>query len=160
MMERTLAVIKPDAVGRNLVGKIVSRIEKEGFNIVSMELYRMTKPEAGVFYGVHNGKAFFGRLVDFMCSGPSIFLVLEKENAVEDWRKLMGATKFKDAEEGTIRKDLGLNDSPERNLVHGSDAVATAISEMEYFFKANFSSRLRWLSELMWADLVEGRKQS
>jgi nucleoside-diphosphate kinase len=158
-MERTLAIIKPDAVSRGLTGKIVSRIEKEGFNIVSMELYRMAKAEAEVFYGVHNGKSFFARLVDFMCSGSSIFLVLEKENAVESWRTLMGATKFEDAEEGTIRKDLGLNDSPERNLVHGSDSAETAIIEMEYFFKANFSSRLRWLSELMWADFIEGGKQ-
>ena len=131
-MERTFAIIKPDSVERNLSGKILERIESQGFNILAMQRTLLTKAQAEGFYDVHKERPFFDSMTSTMSSGPVVLLVLEKENAIADWRKLMGATNPADAEEGTIRKDFAEN--IERNSVHGSDATETAAFEMSYFF--------------------------
>ncbi|MCX8083557.1 MAG: nucleoside-diphosphate kinase [Calditerrivibrio sp.] len=131
-MERTFAIIKPDAVAAGNSGKIIDRIEKEGFKIVAMKKLWMTKKMAEGFYAVHKDKPFFNALTTFMSSGPSIVMILEKENAIADWRKLMGATNPANAEEGTIRKEFGKN--IDNNAVHGSDAPETAAQETRYFF--------------------------
>lgn len=131
-LERTLAIIKPDAVKMGVSGKIIQRIEDEGFKIVGMKKIWMTKDVAKGFYYVHKDKPFYEALTDFMSSGPSIVMVLEKENAIKDWRKLMGATNPADAEEGTLRKEFGKN--IDNNAVHGSDAPETAAFEISYFF--------------------------
>ena len=133
-MERTFAIIKPDAVGRNLIGKITGRIEERGFRIVAMKRLRLSQAQAEGFYAVHRGKPFFSSLTAYMTSGPCVALVLEKENAIADWRKLMGATNPAQAEAGTIRRDLA--ESLERNSVHGSDAPETAAYEIPYFFSS------------------------
>ncbi|WP_423326422.1 nucleoside-diphosphate kinase [Deferribacter abyssi] len=131
-MERTLAIIKPDAVKMGVSGKIIQRIEDEGFNIIGMKKIWMSKDVAKGFYYVHKEKPFFEALTDFMSSGPAIVMVLEKENAIKDWRKLMGATNPADAEDGTLRKEFGKN--IDNNAVHGSDAPETAAFEIGYFF--------------------------
>jgi len=131
-MERTFAIIKPDAVERNFSGKILERIESQGFKIVAMKRTLLSKAQAEGFYDVHKERPFFDSMTSTMSSGPVVLLVLEKENAIADWRKLMGATNPADAEEGTIRKDFAEN--IERNSVHGSDATETAAFEMSYFF--------------------------
>ncbi len=131
-MERTFAIIKPDGVERNLIGKILERIESSGFEIVAMKRTLLSKAQAEGFYYVHKERPFFGGMTTTMSSGPVVLLVLEKENAIADWRKLMGATNPDDAEAGTIRKDFGQN--IERNTSHGSDAPETAAFEMSYFF--------------------------
>ena len=131
-MERTFAIIKPDSVERNLSGKILDRIESQGFKIVAMKRTLLSKAQAEGFYDVHKERPFFDSMTSTMSSGPVVLLVLEKENAIADWRKLMGATNPADAEEGTIRKDFAEN--IERNSVHGSDATETAAFEMSYFF--------------------------
>lgn len=131
-MERTLVIIKPDAVQRRLVGAIVSRIEKEGFTIRAMRLRHLTKDEAEGFYDVHRERPFFGSLTDFMSSGPCVPMVLEKEGAIAAWRQVMGATNPEEAEAGTIRNQFG--EGVERNSTHGSDAPETAAFEIGYFF--------------------------
>ena len=131
-MERTLAIIKPDAVRRRLVGAILSRVEQEGFTILAMRLQHLTKDEAKGFYEVHRERPFFASLTDYMSSGPCVPMVLEKENAIFAWREVMGATNPEDAEEGTIRKQFG--ESLEYNSAHGSDAPETANFEINYFF--------------------------
>ncbi len=131
-MERTLAIIKPDAVANQHSGAIIARIEKAGFHIAAMKLVRLTLAEAEGFYAVHAERPFFGELTEFMSSGACIPLVLEKENAVADWRTLIGATNPADAAEGTIRKDYA--ESLGRNAVHGSDSVENGIKEANYFF--------------------------
>ena len=131
-MERTFAIIKPDSVERNLSGKILERIESQGFKILAMQRTLLTKAQAEGFYDVHKERPFFDSMTSTMSSGPVVLLVLEKENAIADWRKLMGATNPADAEAGTIRKDFAEN--IERNSVHGSDATETAAFEMSYFF--------------------------
>ncbi len=131
-MEKTFAIIKPDAVAAGNSGKIIDRIEKEGFKIVAMKKIWMTKKMAEGFYAVHKDKPFFNDLTTFMSSGPSIVMILEKENAIADWRKLMGATNPANAEEGTLRKEFGKN--IDNNAVHGSDAPETAAQETRYFF--------------------------
>ena len=131
-MEKTFAVIKPDAVERNFSGKILERIESQGFKIVAMKRTLLSKAQAEGFYDVHKERPFFPSMTSTMSSGPVVLLVLEKENAIADWRKLMGATNPADAEAGTIRKDFAEN--IERNSVHGSDATETAAFEMSYFF--------------------------
>ncbi|MEF3254621.1 MAG: nucleoside-diphosphate kinase [Deferribacterales bacterium] len=131
-MERTFAIIKPDAVAAGYTGKIIDRIEKEGFKIVAMKKIWMTKKMAEGFYAVHASKPFFNDLTTFMSSGPSVVMILEKENAIADWRKLMGATNPANAEEGTLRKEFGKN--IDNNAVHGSDAPETAMQETRYFF--------------------------
>jgi nucleoside-diphosphate kinase len=133
-MERTFAIIKPDACKRNLAGKILARIEEKGFRVIAMKMIRMTRKQAEGFYAVHRGKPFFDSLTNYMSSGPCIVMVLEKENAITAWRTLMGATNPANAEAGTIRKEFAL--SLEANSVHGSDAPETADYEIKYFFSA------------------------
>ena len=131
-LERTFAIIKPDAVARNLQGEILSRIHKAGFTIVAIKSMRLTKEEAGGFYHVHKARPFFGELTDFMASGKIIAMVLEADNAIAKWRDAMGATDPKKATPGTIRHDLGT--SIGTNCTHGSDAAETAAFEISYFF--------------------------
>jgi len=131
-MERTFAIIKPDAVGRNITGKILDRIESAGFTIVGMKRITLTKEQAMGFYYVHKERPFFDELSSYMASGPIVVLALEKEDAIFGWRKLMGATNPADAAEGTIRKDFGV--SLGENSVHGSDSPESAAFEIPYFF--------------------------
>ena len=131
-IERTFAIIKPDAVSRGIQGEILSRIHKAGFSIVAIKSMRLTKEEAGGFYAVHKARPFFGELTDFMSSGKIIALVLEGEGAILKWRDTMGATDPKKAAPGTIRHDLGT--SIGNNCTHGSDAPDTAAFEIGYFF--------------------------
>ena len=131
-MEKTFAIIKPDAVERNLIGKILERIESNGFKIAGMKKTQLSQKEAKGFYYVHKERPFFDSLTEFMCSGPVVLLVLEKENAITAWRDLMGATNPKDAKEGTIRKDFAV--SIEKNSTHGSDSAENAAFELSYFF--------------------------
>jgi nucleoside-diphosphate kinase len=131
-MERTLAIIKPDAVGRGLQGEILSRIHKEGFKIVAAKTLRLSLSEAEGFYAVHRGRPFFADLTAFMSSGKAIVLVLEAEGAIAKWRETMGATDPAKAAPGTIRRDLGA--SIQNNCTHGSDAPETAALEIGYFF--------------------------
>jgi len=133
MTEKTLAIIKPDAVKKKVVGKIVERIEDEGFEIRSMKMIKLSKEEAKGFYIVHKDKKFYNSLTDFMSSGEIVGMLLERENAISGWREVMGATDPALAKPGTIRHDYGF--SVERNAVHGSDAPATAEWEINYFFK-------------------------
>ena len=132
-MQRTLAIIKPDAVERRLVGQILARIEQAGFTIRAMRLQHLTKREAEGFYAVHRERPFFGGLTNFMSSGPSVMLALEAPDAIAKWRALMGATDPGKADAGTLRKDFG--SSIERNATHGSDAPETAAFELSYFFR-------------------------
>jgi len=131
-MERTFAIIKPDAVGRGQTGEILARIQKAGFKIVAMKSMRLTKEEAGGFYAVHRERPFFGELAEFMSSGKIFAIVLEAEGAISKWRDTMGATDPKKAAPGTIRHDLGT--SIGSNCTHGSDAPETAAFEIGYFF--------------------------
>ena len=131
-LERTFAIIKPDAVGRGLQGEILGRIHKAGFRIVAIKSMRLTKDEAGGFYAVHRERPFFGELTDFMSSGKIFAMVLEAEGAIAKWRDAMGATDPKKAEPGSIRHDLGT--SIGNNVTHGSDAPDTAAFEISYFF--------------------------
>jgi len=133
-MEKTFAIIKPDACKRNIAGKILAKIEEKGFHVIAMKKIRMTRKQAEGFYVVHRGKPFFDSLTDFMSSGPCIVMVLEKENAITAWRTLMGATNPANADPGTIRKEFA--QSVEANSVHGSDAPETAEYEIQYFFSA------------------------
>jgi len=131
-LERTFAIIKPDAVSRGIKGDILARIHKAGFTIVAIKSMRLTKEEAGGFYAVHKARPFFGELTDFMSSGKIIAMVLEAEAAILKWRDTMGATDPKKAAPGTIRHDLGT--SIGNNVTHGSDAPDTAAFEIGYFF--------------------------
>ena len=131
-LQRTLTIIKPDAVKKNGVGDIIEQFEKHGFHILSMRMLEISKHQAELFYAVHAGKPFFDSLTNFMSSGPMVALALEKENAIADLRKLMGATNPANAEEGTIRKKWATN--IEHNAIHGSDADDTARFELSYFF--------------------------
>ena len=132
MTERTLAIIKPDAVERRHVGQILARIEKEGFEIRALQRRRLSKAEAEGFYAVHRSRPFFGSLTEFMSSGPVVVMVLEAPGAVRKWRDLMGATDPARADAGTVRKEFA--ESIERNATHGSDAPETAAVEIGYFF--------------------------
>jgi len=131
-MERTLAIIKPDAVGRRLSGKILDRIEAAGFTVCALRMVRLSKAEAEGFYAVHRERPFFGSLTGFMSSGPAVVLALEAPDAIRKWRDLMGATDPAKAAEGTLRKEFGT--SIEHNATHGSDAPDTAAFELGYFF--------------------------
>jgi nucleoside-diphosphate kinase len=131
-LERTLAIIKPDAVGRGLTGEIISRIHAAKFQIIAIKSRRLTKPEAEGFYAVHRDRPFFKDLTEFMSSGKVVIMVLEAENAITKWRDIMGATDPAKAAPGTIRKDLGT--SIQNNCTHGSDAPQTAAFEIAYFF--------------------------
>jgi nucleoside-diphosphate kinase len=132
MLQRTLAIIKPDAVQRRLAGRILSRIEEQGFQIRAMRRVHLTRQEAEGFYAVHRERPFFGSLTGFMSSGPAIVMVLEAEDAIRKWRTLMGATDPAKADAGTLRKEFA--ESIERNATHGSDAPETAAYEIGYFF--------------------------
>lgn len=132
MTERTLAILKPDCVRKQLVGEVIARIQKGKFKIVAMKMARLTKKTAGAFYAVHKGRPFYDGLVEFMSSGPCVPLVLEKPNAVDDFRTLIGATDPKEAAAGTIRKDFA--DNKGENIVHGSDSLENARAEIAFFF--------------------------
>jgi nucleoside-diphosphate kinase len=131
-IERTFAIIKPDAVGRGQQGEILARIHKAEFKIVTIKSMRLTKEEAGGFYAVHRERPFFEELTEFMSSGKIFAMVLEADGAIAKWRDTMGATDPKKAAAGTIRRDLGT--SIGNNCVHGSDAPETAAFEIDYFF--------------------------
>jgi len=133
MNEKTLAIIKPDAVKKKVIGKVISRVEDEGFEIRDMKTLHLTKEAAQGFYAVHKDKSFYDSLTNFMSSGGIVVLLLERENAIAHWRSVMGATDPALAKPGTIRREFGF--SVERNVVHGSDAPATAEFEIGYFFK-------------------------
>lgn len=132
MKERTLSIIKPDGVSRNLIGSVVKLLEKEDLNIMAMKMIRMTKEQAKGFYKVHEGKPFYESVTDFMSSGPCVVMALEGEDVIKRYRKLMGATNYKEAEEGTIRREFATD--IEKNVVHGSDSEETARFEINYFF--------------------------
>src|SRR5882724_6062357 len=132
MVERTLAIIKPDAVERRMSGRILQRIEDAGFTVRAMRMTRLSKAQAEGFYAVHRTRPFFASLTEFMSSGPAVVLVLEAEDAIRKWRTLMGATDPAKAEAGTLRKEFA--QSIERNATHGSDAPETAAHEIGYFF--------------------------
>ena len=134
MMEKTLSIIKPDGVSRNLIGDVIGRLEKEGLEIAAMKMIHMSKTQAKGFYKVHEGKPFFDSVTDFMSSGPCVVMILEGENVIVRYRELMGATNFKDAAEGTIRRDYATD--IEKNVVHGSDSPENADIEINYFFNA------------------------
>lgn len=131
-VERTLSIIKPDAVAKNVIGEIISRFEKNGLKVVEAKMVQLTRADAEGFYAVHKERPFFNDLVEFMISGPVFVQVLEGENAIAKNRELMGATNPKEAAPGTIRADFA--ESIDANAVHGSDAPETAAVEIEYFF--------------------------
>ncbi len=132
MTERTLSIVKPDAVKKNVIGEILRRFEAAGLKIVTTKIVSLSKAEAEGFYAVHKERPFFGSLTDFISSGPALVSVLEGEGAIQAHRKIMGATNPDEADEGTIRKDFATN--IEQNAVHGSDAPETARWEISYFF--------------------------
>jgi nucleoside-diphosphate kinase len=131
-IERTLAILKPDCVRKNLQGEVIARIQKAGFQILGMRQLRLTKETAGAFYAVHKGRPFYDGLVEFMSSGSCMPIALEKENAVNDFRTLIGATDPRDAVEGTIRKLFA--DNKGENIVHGSDSPENGKIEVAFFF--------------------------
>jgi len=133
-MERTLSIIKPDGVSRGLIGDVIRRFESNGITVAAMKMLWLTKEQAKGFYAVHSHRPFFDSLTDFMCSGPIVAMVLQGENVIEKNRTLMGATNYKEAAEGTIRRDFATD--IEKNIVHGSDAPETAAFEISYFFNA------------------------
>ena len=132
MTERTLAILKPDCVNKNLMGQVLARIEKAGFRILGVKMVKLTLETAGGFYAVHRGRPFYKDLVAFMSSGRCVPIALEKENAVADFRTLIGATDPKDAAPGTIRRDFA--SSKGENIIHGSDSPENGRNEVAYFF--------------------------
>jgi nucleoside-diphosphate kinase len=132
MKERTLSIIKPDGISKNLIGEVIKRIEGQDLRIIAMKMIFMSKEQAKGFYAVHDGKPFYESVTDFMSSGPCVVMVLEGEDAIRRYRDLMGATDYRDAEDGTIRKEFATD--IEKNVVHGSDSVKTANFEINYFF--------------------------
>jgi nucleoside-diphosphate kinase len=132
--ERTLSIIKPDGVRQAVLGKVLARLEAEGFRIVALKMVRLSKAEAEGFYHVHREKPFFGSVTDFMSSGPAVVMVLERDSAITVLREVMGATDPAKAAEGTIRKELATN--VEANVIHGSDSPESAAFEIPYFFNA------------------------
>lgn len=131
-MQRTLSIIKPDAVKKGVIGKIIDRFESNGLRIAAMKKIKLSKCDAQAFYAVHKQRPFFGELVDFMISGPVVVMVLEGDDAVAKNRELMGATNPKEAAKGTIRADFA--ESIDANAVHGSDSLENAKTEIEFFF--------------------------
>ena len=131
-MERTLSIIKPDGVAKNIIGEVIKRFESAGIKIAAIKMIHLTKSQAQGFYAVHKERPFFDSLTDFMTSGPIVVMVLEGENVIAENRKIMGATNFKEAKEGTIRREYATD--IEKNVVHGSDAPETAAFEISYFF--------------------------
>ena len=134
-IERTISIIKPDAVAKNVIGEIYARFEKAGLRIIAAKMLHLSKEQAGQFYAVHQERPFYGELIDYMTSGPIMVQVLEGENAVAKNREVMGATNPKDAAPGTIRADFATDIT--ENAVHGSDAAETAREEIAFFFKDN-----------------------
>ena len=132
MSEKTLAIIKPDAVKKRVIGRIIQRIEDEGFNILGLKMVQLSLEEAKTFYAVHKDKPFYDSLTEFMSSGPIVVILLEGEQAVKHWREVMGATNPAEARPGTLRREFGF--SIERNAVHGSDSPQTAETEIKFFF--------------------------
>ena len=132
MNEKTLAIIKPDAVKKRVIGRIIQRIEDEGFNILGLKMVQLSLEEAKKFYAVHKDKPFYDSLTEFMSSGPIVVLLLEREQAIKQWREVMGATNPAEARPGTLRREFGF--SIERNAVHGSDSPQTAETEIKFFF--------------------------
>lgn len=133
--ERTLSIIKPDGVQKNVIGECLARFEKGGLKVVAARMLKLTKEQAQQFYAVHKEKPFYASLVEYMISGPVVVSVLEGENAIAKNRRIMGATDPKKADPGTIRRDFA--DSIDANVVHGSDAPETAKTEISFFFKPN-----------------------
>jgi nucleoside-diphosphate kinase len=133
MLQRTLAIVKPDGVQNGVAGEVIARIQKEGFRIVAMRLHHLSRREAEGFYAVHKERPFFKDLVAFMTSGPAVLMCLERDNAIAHWREVMGATDPAKAAAGTIRKLFATN--IEKNVSHGSDAPETAAFELGWFFR-------------------------
>ncbi len=133
-MERTLSIVKPDGVRKNIIGEVISRFEKAGLKVIALKMAHLSKAEAEGFYAVHSKRPFFGSLTEFMCAGPVVLMALEGADAIKKVRDMMGATDPAKAAQGTIRKDFA--DSIESNIVHGSDAPETAAFEIPYFFSA------------------------
>ncbi len=133
-MEKTLSIIKPDGVGRGLIGEVIKRLENGDMKIIAMKMLKMSRKQAQGFYAVHKERPFFESLTDFMSSGPVVVMVLEAENVISKYRDLMGATNYKEAEEGTIRRDFATD--IEKNVVHGSDSQESASFEIGYFFNS------------------------
>ena len=133
-MERTLSIIKPDGVGRGLIGEVIKKLENSDIKIIAMKMLQMTKNQAKGFYAVHKERPFFDSLTDFMTSGPVVVMVLEAKNVITKYRELMGATNYKEAEKGTIRRDFATD--IEKNVVHGSDSQESASFEIGYFFNS------------------------
>lgn len=131
-MERTLSIIKPDGVQRGIIGEVIRRLEDNNMRIIAMKMLKMTKYQAEGFYAVHRERPFFDSLTDFMTSGPVVVMVLEGKNVIAEYRELMGATNYREAAEGTIRRDFATD--IEKNIVHGSDAPEAAAFEIGYFF--------------------------
>lgn len=131
-MNRTLAILKPDCVRKNLIGEVIARMQKANFKIIGLKMVRLTNEAAGEFYAVHKQRPFYNDLVQYMISGACVPMVLEKENAFEEFRKLIGATDPKEALPGTIRRDFA--DSKQENIVHGSDSPENAAREISFFF--------------------------
>jgi nucleoside-diphosphate kinase len=134
MMERTLSIIKPDGVARGIIGEVIHRLESNKLRIAAMKMLKMNKEQAEGFYAVHENRPFFDSLTYFMSSGPIVVMVLEGENAISRYREIMGATDYREAAEGTIRKDFATD--IEKNVVHGSDSPETAVFEISYFFNS------------------------
>jgi len=133
-LERTLSIVKPDGVSKNLIGEVIKRFEQNGLRVVALKMVKLSRPQAEGFYAVHRDKPFFQSLTDFMSSGPCVVMVLEGKDAISKVREIMGATDPKKAETGTIRRDFAQN--IERNIVHGSDSKESASFEISYFFNA------------------------
>jgi len=133
-MEKTLSIIKPDGVGRGLMGKVIKRLESSNIKIIAIKMLKMSREQAQGFYAVHKERPFFDSLTGFMSSGPVVVMVLEAENVISKYRDLMGATNYKEAEEGTIRRDFATD--IEKNVVHGSDSQESASFEIGYFFNS------------------------
>jgi nucleoside-diphosphate kinase len=133
-MERTLSIIKPDGVGRGLIGEVVKRLEANNIKIIAMKMLHLTKAQAQGFYAVHKERPFFSSLTDFMTSGPVVVMILEGDGVIAKYRELMGATNYKEAAEGTLRRDFATD--IEKNVVHGSDSPESADFEINYYFNS------------------------
>ena len=134
MKERTLSIIKPDGVSRKIIGEVISRLEKKNIHIIAIKMLQLTKNKAKGFYAVHRERPFFNSLTDFMVSGPVVVMVLEGDGVISKYREIMGATDYREAADGTIRKDFATD--IEKNVVHGSDSVESAAFEIAYFFNS------------------------
>jgi len=134
VMEKTLSIIKPDGVARGLIGEVIKRLESNGLKIITMKMLKLTKAQAERFYAVHKERPFFQSLTYFMTSGPVVVMVLEGENAIAKYRDIMGATDYREAAEGTLRRDFATD--IEKNIVHGSDSPDTAAFEIGFFFNS------------------------